>query len=162
MNIERELKRLKFRLNDFGERLSLISIGSMRLETPDQQDFDDVDYAIVVFDEVVEARGGLKVHVDDNSITIDKNGLYSVEIGFCAGFNGQEELNLMTLVNGVPYSSNAAAVQGRSNNKPVSLFWKSTTRLKRGDKIQLGAMNGDPGTVTAHINRLHFEIRRIG
>jgi len=163
MNLSLEVKRLKTVVHEIKRTIQSLALGSMRLSAPDNtQIFDDVDYSIVQFDQLVEARGGLTVHLDSNSITIDRDGIYAVEIGFCAGFPGAEELNLMTIVDDVPYSSEPAAIQGRTNNKPVSLFWKSTTVLKKGTRVQLGAMNGDSGSVTPHIKRLHFEVRRIG
>ena len=163
MDLVRKVKRLEYLMRALDRLKQDLSLGSMRLSAPDDtQDFSDVDYSIVMFDEIVEDRGLLKVNLNDNSITVKEAGLYSIEIGFCAGFPGSEELNLMTLVNDVPYSSEPAAIQGRNNNKPVSLFWKSTARLKKNQKIQLGAMNGDTGSVTPRIKRLHFEVKRVG
>jgi hypothetical protein len=162
MNIPRELKKVIYRVNEMREKVKALSIASMRLSTPGSvQDFSDVDYSIVMFDEIVEERGDIAIDMDYNEIIVKEKGLYSVEIGFCAGFNGQEELNLIALVNDIPYSSTPTAIQGRTNNKPVSLFWKSTVRLNENDRIQLGAKNGDAGSVTVHVNRLHFEVRRI-
>jgi len=163
MNLVNKVKRLAYEIRELKRLKSDLALGSMRLSAPDDtQDFSDFDYSVVMFDEIVENRGNLKVNLDDNSITVEDTGLYSIEIGFCAGFPGSEELNLMTLVNDLPYSSEASAIQGRNNNKPVSLYWKSTARLRKGQKIQLGAMNGDTGSVTPHIKRLHFEVKRVG
>ena len=163
MDLVNKVKRLRYEVREIKRLKSKLSLGSMRLIAPDDtQVFDDVDYSIVGFDQIVESRGDLKVSLDDDSIVVNETGLYSLEIGFCAGFPGTEELNLMTIIDGVPYSSEPAAIQGRNNNKPVSLFWKSTARIKAGQKIQLGAMNGDAGTVTPRIKRLHFEVKRVG
>jgi hypothetical protein len=136
-------------------------IGAVRLSQETQQSFSDSAYTVVVFDEVVYDGNGVVVDIATDSIKVSEAGVYTVQFGIDAAFAGTEELALVAFVNGPQYSSLPAAIQGRSNNKPVSLYWNSIVELQKGDVVDLRAKNADTGSVTVNIRRIHFALKKL-
>ena len=131
---------------------------SMRLGNPTSTTFDDTNWTVLPFDTVTQTKNGFVCDINNGTITVPRDGIYEVSSGVDAGFPGTEELNLMVFVNGSPYSSYPMAIQGRSNNKPVALYWESTVSLSAGDVLDIRGQNGDSGSFTCNILRMIFAV----
>ena len=133
---------------------------SMRLNTPLNVDANDSAYVIFPLDEIVTAKG-CTADAGTHKITVGSTGNYTVSRGVIAGFNGQEEMALMLFVNGNPYSTYPLTVQGKSNRKPVSIYWTDEMSLTTGDIIDIRVKNYDSGNVTFHVKRATLQVRKI-
>ena len=111
-------------------------------------------------DEVVTAKA-CTVDATAHTIKIASTGDYTVSRGVIAGFNGQEEMAIMLFVNGVEYSTYPLTVQGKSNSKPVSIYWTDEVSLSKDDVIELRVKNSDTGNVTFHVKRATLQVRKI-
>jgi hypothetical protein len=131
---------------------------SMRLGTPVSETFDDVSWNVLPFDTVTQEKNGFVCDIGNGTITVPRDGIYEVSSGVDAGFSGQEELNLMVFVNDSAYSSQAMAIQGRTANKPVALYWESTVSLSAGDVLDIRGQNGDSGSFNCNILRMIFAV----
>jgi len=139
-----------------GELYEILAKAAMRLHNAQIVSVNDTTWSVLPFDEVTVERGGFSCSTTTHSIVVPSSGLYSIHQGVDAGFPGTEELNLMSYVNGSPYSSEYLAMQGRSNNKPVSMFWESTVTLNAGDEIDIRCLNGDSGNFDLRVIRMYF------
>ncbi len=140
------------------ELLDILAKGAMRLNAPATQSFDDANWAVLEFDEVTDQRGGMVCDAGANTITVPTHGLYTVNQGIDCQFPGQEQLDIITFVDGVQYSTYPLSLQGRATAKPVSLFWQSTVSLLAGSVIDIRAMNGDAGNVDVEFLRMYMAI----
>ena len=146
---------------DMATFMSQFARASMRLATPVDQDFNDTTWTVMEYDTITQVRGDITADINTNSITVGSDGVYDVLIGVDAAFGGSEELNVMAFVNGSAYSPNAMAIQGRTSNKPVSLFWHTTVQLSAGMEIDVRGINGDSGAFTINMQRMYFSVYKI-
>jgi hypothetical protein len=132
--------------------------GSMRLATPYDHTFNDVDWAVINFDDTTQEKGGIVCDESTGAITVPNTNVYEICVGVNAGFSGQQELQLSVFVNGTQVHPEPLAIQGRSANKPVSLYWEASFALNAGDVVDVRGHNGDSGSFTCHIKNLAFAI----
>ena len=140
------------------ELLDILAKGAMRLNIPTDQTISDADYIVLEFDEVTVERGGIACDPAANTITVPSTGLYSVHIGVDGTFPGAEMLELMVYVNGSAYSPHPLILQGRANQKPVSIFWESTVTLNAGDVLDVRGRNGESGSFTVNLQRMYAAV----
>jgi len=139
-----------------GELYEILAKAAMRLSAPATQSIDDADFSVLEFDEVTVQRGGFNADPSTNSITVPSSGLYSVHIGVDGTFPGSEMLELMVFVDGAAYSPNSLVLQGRANQKPVSLYWESTVDLVAGATIDVRGRNGESGSFNLNFQRMYL------
>jgi hypothetical protein len=140
------------------EFFDIIAKGAMRLSAPVIQVINDSSFSVLQFDHVTDERGGIICDPDSNSITVASSGLYTVNQGIDATFPGAEMVELIAFVNGTEYSPNYLVLQGRANQKPVSLFWQSTVSLSAGDAVTMQARNGESGSFDLHLFRMYMAL----
>ena len=140
------------------ELFTVLAKAAMRLSTPTDQAISDADYTILEFDEVTVERGGFVCDPAANTITVPSTGLYSAHIGVDGTFPGAEMLEIMVFVNGTAYSPHPLILQGRANQKPVSIFWESTVDLNAGDVLDVRGRNGESGTFTINLQRMYAAV----
>ena len=140
------------------EFFEVLTKGAMRLSTPTDQSISDANYVVLEFDEVTMERGGIICDPTANTITVSSTGPYSVHIGVDGTFPGAEMLELMVYVNGAAYSPHPLILQGRANQKPVSIFWESTVNLDDGDVLDVRGRNGESGTFTLSLQRMYMAV----
>jgi hypothetical protein len=140
------------------ELFEILGKGAMRLSTPATQEITDSAFTILEFDSTTIERGGVVCDPVTNSITVPSTGLYTVNHGVDANFPGRELLAIMTFVNGVEYDPNYLYIQGRANQKPVSISWQSTVTLNAGDVIDMRGMNGEAGSFDLNLHRMYLAI----
>jgi hypothetical protein len=133
---------------------------SMRLNQPVNVDANDTTYVIFPLDEIVTQKG-CTANASTHKILIKDTGDYTIARGVIAGFSGQEEMALMVFVNDIPYSGYPLTVQGKANNKPVSIFWADEVSLSAGDIVDIRVRNFDAGNVTFHVKRATLQVRKI-
>jgi hypothetical protein len=133
---------------------------SMRLNSPSNVTATDIDYVKFPLDEVV-SEAGCTASAANHNITIGATGSYAVTRGIIAGFNSGEELAIMVFINNNPYSTYPLTVQGRSNSKPVSVFWTDEVPLTTGDVVDIRVKNYDTGSVTFHVKRATLQVRKL-
>ena len=135
------------------ELLDILGKAAMRLSAPAVQTIDTA-YQPLLFDQVAVERGGLTADPNTNSITVGSSGLYTVNMGIDAAFQG--ELQVVAFVNDAAYSTYPVHIQGRGNNRPVALFWQSTVTLAGGDVLTLQAKNFDTGSFDLNLFRMYL------
>jgi hypothetical protein len=140
------------------ELFEILAKGAMRLAAPATQTITDADFTVLEFDTVTDERGGFVCDPATNSITVPSTGLYTVNQGIDAIFPGSEMIEVMSFANDVEYSPEYLMLQGRANQKPVSLFWQSTVSLTAGDVINLRCKNGEAGSFDINLIRMYFAI----
>jgi len=132
---------------------------SMRLSAPVDVVGVDTAYALFPMDQVV-SQNECVADAATHSITVNKAGNYYISRGIVAGFNGSEEMALMLHVNDVAYSTYPLTLQGRSNTKPVTMYWTDEVTLNTGDKVDLRVKNFDTGSVTFHVKRATLQVKK--
>ena len=140
------------------EFFDIIAKGAMRLAAPITQNITDADFTELLFDQVTIERGGIICDPNTNSITVASSGLYTVNQGIDATFPGSEMIEVISFVNGVEYSPEYFVLQGRANQKPVSMFWQSTVSLSAGDVVTMRAKNGESGSFDLNLKRMYHAI----
>jgi len=140
------------------ELFGIIGKGAMRLATPATQNINDADWTVLEFDAITDERGGFICDITSNTITVPSTGLYTVNHGIDANFPGSEMIELMTYVNDVEYSPHYLILQGRNNQKPVSIFWQSTVSLTAGDVINIRCRNGESGSFDLDLQRMYVAV----
>lgn len=138
------------------ELYEVLAKSAMRLAAPTTQTISDAGYTVLEFDEVTVQRGGMNADPVTNSITVASTGLYSVHVGVDGTFPGAEMLELMVFVDGVAYSPHPLILQGRANQKPVSIFWESTADLNDGASIDVRGRNGESGSFDLNLQRMYL------
>ena len=144
------------------ELFDILGKGSLKLSGPTSLPINDTTFTLIPMDELVVERGSFDVDPAAGTITVTKDGLYEVKSGVDVAFPGTEELQLMIFVNGNPADPDNMAIQGRGNNRPVSLFWAVTTQLSAGDVVDIRAINGDSGNTTLNFIRCKLSVENDG
>lgn len=141
------------------ELFNILGKAALRLTTAGTQEFDDVSWTPLEFDQITVQRGGVTADLSDNTVAVPKTGLYEFSFGIDAEFPINEQLDIMVFINGVAYADTPAGVQGGGAGKPVALAWVSTAVLVAGDIVDLRVQNGDIGPLIPTIRRLYFAIK---
>ncbi len=142
------------------ELFAILSKASIRLSAPKDQTFNDTTFERIDVWDTITVERGLTVDPVTFALKTAEAASYIAVIGIDGDFGTAEEMAVAIYVNGVPYSTNPAALQGRGNGKPVAITWQSTANLNAGDIVDVRLKNTASGSLPIHFRRLYFSLRK--
>ena len=118
------------------ELMDILAKAELAIGTGYTLSASEVDWTGIGWDETALDRGSaLSVDIDNNSITVNEDGPYSVMIMLNAAFDRQEEVSLGFSINGAS-PVRWLQEQGRGASKPIDFSWYGIHTLSAGDVIQ--------------------------